>query len=243
MNDIQQLIDRYLAEGLSSDELARLSHAVHRDDAPAEWLIIREMIDTLTEGEDDYDLILAARESGTESAAQVSTPAVARQSAAKAKTAIPFLRSTWFRNIAAASAILIAIVGSALYFTNERDLQIAEVDKGYLAPSDSPALSPVASIDKTSVDPNSEEPSVSVPATTASATPAAEAPAPHALPTARSTNHHREIAAAPKADDASQQDETQPADTPVDVPERRIYSYNLLDQVSDYYDSPAPDDY
>lgn len=229
MNDIQQLIDRYLAEGLSSDELARLSHAVHRDDAPAEWLVIREMIDTLTEGEEDYDLILAAR-------------AKAAQPAAKTKSIIPFLRATWFRNTAAAAIILVAVVGTALYFTNERDPQVAEVKDAYLVPTDSPALSPVASIDKTPVASTGEEPTVSAPEPTVSAAPTAEVPTPRALP-ARRANHHREIAATPKTADASQQDETQPADMPVDVPERRIYSYNLLNQVSDYYDSPACDDY
>ena len=242
MNDIQQLIDRYLAEGLSSDELARLSHAVHRDDAPAEWSIIREMIDTLTEGEEDYDLILAARESGIESAAPASTPTAASQPAAKEKIVTPFLRSTWFRNIAAASVILVAVVGIPLYFTNNRDPQIAKVEDVFLAPSDSPALSPVASIDKTPAASTGEESSVSAPEPTLSAVPTAEVSTPRSVPAHRA-NHHREIAAAPKAADASQQGETQPADTPVDVPERRIYSYNLLDQVSDYYDNPALDDY
>lgn len=61
MYEIEQLIDRYLAEGLSPEELAALSAAVHRDDVPEEWVVVREMIDTLSEGEDDYDLLMATR--------------------------------------------------------------------------------------------------------------------------------------------------------------------------------------
>lgn len=261
MNDIQQLIDRYLAEGLSSDELARLSRAVHRDDAPAEWLIIREMIDTLTEGEDDYDLILAAREAAdsieTPAAEAPAAKTVGAPAAALEPRVSPFLRSTFFRELAAASVFLAAVIGAAFYFTRNLEPQIAEIEKKvYPAVADSPAVSPVPSSADSSAALAFAESSASA-ASPAVSSASAAAPAEDSVPVAsaagtsvsrvqtaaRPSRQGAAPGAAPQKAAASkavaQQSEAPSAKAPVEVPERRIYSSNLLDQIPENYEAPA----
>lgn len=274
MNDIQQLIDRYLAEGLSSDELARLSRAVHRDDAPAEWLIIREMIDTLTEGEDDYDLILAAREAAepveaSASASATSAPASATSAPTSAipapaaeAPANPFLRPAFFRELAAASVFLAAVIGAAIYFTRDLEPQIAELEKAYPTVADSPAVSPVPSSADSSAALVYAESSASEASSSASGASAASAAASSASagapvpvasaagastsrvqPAARSSRQGAASSAAPQkaaaAKAAARHSETQSAEVSAEVPERRIYSCNLLDQIPENYEAPA----
>lgn len=262
MNDIQQLIDRYLAEGLSSDELARLSRAVHRDDAPQEWLIIREMIDTLTEGEDDYDLILAAREAADSieapAAEALAAKTVGAPAAALEPRVSPFLRSTFFRELAAASVFLAAVIGAAFYFTRNLEPQIAEIEKKvYPAVADSPAVSPVPSSADSSAalafaesSASDESSSAASPAvSSASAAAPAEDSVPVASAAGTSASRVQTAArpsrqgAAPQKAAASkavaQQSEAPSAKAPVEVPERRIYSSNLLDQIPENYEAPA----
>ena len=295
MHDIQQLIDRYLAEGLSSDELARLSRAVHRDDAPAEWLIIREMIDTLTEGEDDYDLILAARQTAESVEASapasatsaptsaipaptsaISAPASAIPAPAAEAPANPFLRPAFFRELAAASVFLAAVIGAAIYFTRDLEPQIAELEKAYPTVADSPAVSPVPTTADSSAALVYAESSDSAPSSSASApssspsapsssasgasaassaasSASAGAPVPVASaagasssrvqPAARSSRQGAASSAAPQkaaaAKAAARHSETQSAEVSAEVPERRIYSCNLLDQIPENYEAPA----
>lgn len=104
MNEIELLIDRYLAEGLEPDELAALSEAVRRTDAPEEWRTVRYMIDALSEGEEDYDLFVAAR------------PAVPKRFR---------LKSAWLWR-AAAAVVLIAGVGISLYINRGATLELAQ---------------------------------------------------------------------------------------------------------------------
>lgn len=260
MNDIQQLIDRYLAEGLSSDELARLSRAVHRDDAPAEWLIIREMIDTLTEGEDDYDLILAAREA----AAPVEAYSSGAPATVEEIPAVPFLRSSAFKELAAASIFLVAAIGAVLYFTYGREPQIAEVTVVHQAVSDSPTVGPAPCGVDSSWD------SITASASSAEVNPvpvSQRTQAQHSIPRRVAehnpyvaeqsqrahSNSQRAVAAVPKKAAAQKsskatvsskiascsQDETMPAKAPIEVPERRIYSCNLLDQIPESYEAPT----
>lgn len=260
MNDIQKLIDRYLAEGLSSDELARLSRAVHRDDAPAEWLIIREMIDTLTEGEDDYDLILAARQ--TAEPAEASAPTSAIPAPAAEAPANPFLRPAFFRELAAASVFLAAVIGAAIYFTRDLEPQIAELEKAYPTVTDSPAVSPVPTTADSSAALVYAESSASEASSSASGASAASsaassasagAPVPVASaagasssrvqPAARSSRQGAASSAAPQkaaaAKAAARHCEAQSAEVSAEVPERRIYSCNLLDQIPENYEAPA----
>lgn len=105
MCDIEQLIDRYLAEGLAPDELAVLSAAVHREGVPDEWIAVRDMIDTLTEGEDDYDLLMAAR---------TAQPKIRR---------MPF---AW-RWCAAAVAAIVVGIGVSFYYYRGDVPELAEV--------------------------------------------------------------------------------------------------------------------
>lgn len=272
MNDIQQLIDRYLAEGLSSDELARLSRAVHRDDAPAEWLIIREMIDTLTEGEDDYDLILAAREA----AAPVEAYSSGAPATVEEIPAVPFLRSSAFKELAAASIFLVAAIGAVLYFTYGREPQIAEVTVVHQAVSDSPTVGPApcgvdSSWDSITASASSAEVNSvpvsqrtqaqhSIPRRVAEHNPYVAEHNPYvaehnpyvAEQSQRAhSNSQRAVAAVPKKAAAQKslkatvsskiascsQDETMPAKAPIEVPERRIYSCNLLDQIPESYEA------
>lgn len=267
MNDIQQLIDRYLAEGLSSDELARLSRAVHRDDAPAEWLIIREMIDTLTEGEDDYDLILAARQTAEPAEASAPTsatsaPTSAIPAPAAEAPANPFLRLAFFRELAAASVFLAAVIGAAIYFTRDLEPQLAEVEKAYPVATDSPAVSPVPTTADSSAALVYAESSASEASSSASGASAASAAASSASagapvpvasaagvsssrvqPAARSSRQGAASSAAPQkaaaAKAAARHSETQSAEVSAEVPERRIYSCNLLDQIPENYEAPA----
>lgn len=267
MNDIQQLIDRYLAEGLSSDELARLSRAVHRADAPAEWLIIREMIDTLTEGEDDYDLILAAREA----AAPVEAYSSGAHATVEEIPAVPFLRSSAFKELAAASIFLVAAIGAVLYFTYGREPQIAEVTVVHQAVSDSPTVGPApcgvdsswdsitASASSAEVNPvpvsQRTQAQHSIPRRVAEHNPyvAEHNPCVAEQSQRAHSNSQRAVAAVPKKAAAQKslkatvsskiascsQDETMPAKAPIEVPERRIYSCNLLDQIPESYEAPT----
>ena len=61
--DIQNLIDKYL-EGLTSPaEELQLAHELQRADIPAEWQAVSMMLGELTQGEAEYDAIMASRSS------------------------------------------------------------------------------------------------------------------------------------------------------------------------------------
>ena len=60
-NDIQHLIDRYLAAETTAEEERLLALELQRDDIPEEWQAVRLMLDELTLGEALYDEILASR--------------------------------------------------------------------------------------------------------------------------------------------------------------------------------------
>ncbi|MDO4210709.1 MAG: hypothetical protein Q4D23_03195 [Bacteroidales bacterium] len=208
MNDIQRLIDRYLAEGLSSDELARLSRAVHRDDAPEDWLVIREMLDTLSEGEDDYDLMLAARTS----AVLASAPAARMQ-------------RIWKGWRIAASVLLVAAIGATLYFTHNSEPAVANAKKDSVS---APAQC-AKTVEALTVAEASNTLETSAPSTVS-------AKKKLAAETRPASRRSRIAAPAPDVSEIAETNDV-PAET-YDVPERRIYSCNLLDQVPDNYDAP-----
>lgn len=223
MNDIQQLIDRYLAEGLSSDELVRLSRAVHRDDAPEEWLVIREMIDTLSEGEDDYDLLVAASAENAEITSTKIAP-IFEHADTETASRVAIVRKCWR---IAASILLIAAIGATLYFTRHREPELASITMGSIDSISAPeqrvkpveastAVEEKASLEKSALSPKPAKRKLAAKTRPAS-------PCPH-------------VSASEPADIA----ETNDLPAAYEVPERRIYSCNLLDQVSDYDDAPAP---
>lgn len=59
--ETNQLIDKYLEGRTTPEEECRLALEVSRDDAPQEWLIIREMLGELTVGEAIYNKVVKAR--------------------------------------------------------------------------------------------------------------------------------------------------------------------------------------
>lgn len=59
--ETNQLIDKYLEGRTSPEEEQRLALEVAREDAPQEWLIVREMLGELTVGEAIYNKVVKAR--------------------------------------------------------------------------------------------------------------------------------------------------------------------------------------
>ncbi len=59
--ETNQLIDKYLEGRTSPEEERRLALEVAREDAPQEWLIVREMLGELTVGEAIYNKVVKAR--------------------------------------------------------------------------------------------------------------------------------------------------------------------------------------
>ncbi len=59
--ETNQLIDKYLEGRTTPEEECRLALGVSRDDAPQEWLIIREMLGELTLGEAIYNKEMKSR--------------------------------------------------------------------------------------------------------------------------------------------------------------------------------------
>lgn len=62
-HEINLLIERYLDGETTPAEERALALAVQREDRPAEWAIIAEMLGELTADEEQYDSIMAQRES------------------------------------------------------------------------------------------------------------------------------------------------------------------------------------
>lgn len=216
MNDIQHLIDRYLADPTmnprqSPADFERLSRAVHRDDAPEEWLVIRDMIDALTDGEEDYDLLVAARLGAARNNEIRLVPA-------------------FLMRLAAACVLLFVVIGAAIHLVFEGENEIAEVgNRHHEAASDT-----VVSLVETSE--STADPSGSVREADNSASTAATAKITakvSAVPTEiRLTETPHTDSPLPSATDV--EEKSRPAAPPAsvcDVPERRIYSSNLLDQI------------
>lgn len=228
MNDIQQLIDRYLADPTMNPRQApadfeRLTRAVHRDDAPEEWHVIRDMIDTLTESEEEYDLIMAARR-GAVSAADKAPSASVNQD--KRMRLVP----PFFLRLAAAGILLFVVIGATLRYVYDGEKQIAEVERArHHAASDtgiSLAEAPASAAEPSSpvAEGESSAPSAATEKLTSKATPTS-AEVRHAE-TPRSVS--------PLSSASKEQEQSCTADIPpsaYDVPERRIYSCNLLDQI------------
>ena len=64
--DIQALIDKYLAGLTSPQEELQLSQALQQqDNLPAEWQAVSIMLGELTQGEAEYDRIMASRKSAS----------------------------------------------------------------------------------------------------------------------------------------------------------------------------------
>ena len=64
--DIQQLIDKYLAgETSPAEELQLASYLQHCDNMPDEWQAVSMMLGELTQGEAEYDRIVASRKSAS----------------------------------------------------------------------------------------------------------------------------------------------------------------------------------
>lgn len=228
MNDIQQLIDRYLADPTMNPRQApadfeRLSRAVHRDDAPEEWLLIRDMIDALTESEEEYDLIMAARRGAVPAAEKA--PSVSMNQDKRVRLVLPF-----FLRLAAAGILLFAVIGATLRYVYDGEKQIAEVEMAcHHAASDT-------AISLAEAPASAAEPSSSVPEGESSAPSAAtEKLTSKAAPTSDEVHHTETPRSVSSLSSVSkEQEQSCIADTPpsaYDVPERRIYSCNLLDQI------------
>lgn len=62
-NDIQTLIDKYLAGATSPQEELQLAAALQQQaELPAEWQAVSLMLGELTQGEAEYDAIIASRQ-------------------------------------------------------------------------------------------------------------------------------------------------------------------------------------
>lgn len=228
MNDIQQLIDRYLADPTMNPRQApadfeRLTRAVHRDDAPEEWLLIRDMIDTLTESEEEYDLIMAARRGAVPAADKAPSASVNQDK--RMRLVPPF-----FLRLAAASVILFVVIGASIHFVADGEKQIVEMERvNHRAASDTAvalAEAPTSAAEPSFPAAEADNPTPSV------ATTKLMAKSIPAFSDVRQTEPPRTDSPLPSA--TKEQEKSPAAETPVapnDVPERRIYSCNLLDQI------------
>ena len=62
-NDIQTLVDKYLAGATSPQEELQLAAALQQQaELPAEWQAVNLMLGELTQGEAEYDAIIASRQ-------------------------------------------------------------------------------------------------------------------------------------------------------------------------------------
>lgn len=211
MINIDELISRYLAEGLSPEELAALSEAVHRDDASEEWRVVRDMIDSLGDGEDDYDLYIAAR------------------------TAVPKrlrLRSTWVWRVAAA-VVLVAGVGVSLYYYRG---VVPEVAKAVTDTIKQPARQQIAEA-KADVTIPVAAPSAETVAAEAVAAEASEPASTDRKPVVResvkgvATPQERPAHSSAYTPESTPQIAAAEQLAEVSVEQRRIFSQNLLDEV------------
>ena len=74
-NDIQTLVDKYLAGATSPQEELQLAAALQQQaELPAEWQAVNLMLGELTQGEAEYDAIIASRQpaSGKPSAMRIA---------------------------------------------------------------------------------------------------------------------------------------------------------------------------
>lgn len=228
MNDILHLIDRYLADPTMNPRQApadfeRLFLAVHHDDAPEEWHVIRDMMDALTEGEEDYDLLVALR-NGAVPAAEKATPPSAIHDQKERLVPAFFLR------LAAASVILFVVIGASIHFVADGEKQIVEMERvNHRAASDTAvalAEAPTSAAEPAfpAAEADNPTPSVATTKLMAKSIPASS--------DVRQTEPPRTDSPLPSA--TKEQEKSPAAETPVapnDVPERRIYSCNLLDQI------------
>lgn len=219
---VQGLIDRYLSEGLPAEELAALSAAVHSADVPEEWAVVAEMIDALTEGEDDYDLLMAAR-TATHDAGPLPQSTTRRAHLA--------LRWGW-----AAAACLLLVCGAAALMRNPSSVLSPEADDTCPATA---ALNAEPSAPQPAAEALLPSTSIASAETDASTSPRSSRRAQHAAaPEMAEVSKTAPQPAAPVAK-IDQQTQAEGTTEPPEVETtRRIYSCNLLDEVDDESESP-----